>query len=111
IVSQFARGLSAIDSPRERESIAELYLVAGRRAKASSAYASARVYFATGRMLLDEDSWARCYQLTFDLELNGAECDIVAGEWAAAEERLAGLAQHVTTLADQVPVVCLSVLM
>ena len=42
--------------------------------------------------------------------MNCAECEIIGGELAIAEERLTRLAPHVTALSDQVQVVCLSVL-
>jgi predicted ATPase/signal transduction histidine kinase len=111
IVNQFARGISAIDSPAERELVAELHLTAGMRAKASSAYASALAYFAAGRALLGEESWERRYQLTLELELNRAECEIVRGELGIAEERLAALSQHAAGLTDRSQVVCLAVLL
>ena len=54
IVNQLDRGTVLIDSLEEREQVAELNLVAGKRAKASTAYASARTYFVAGRALLAE---------------------------------------------------------
>ena len=41
IVNQLDRGAALIDTPEEREQVAELNLMAGKRAKASTAYASA----------------------------------------------------------------------
>ena len=111
IVNQFARGSSAIDSPAERELAAELYLAAGLRARASSAYASALAYFAAGRVLLGDRGWEHRYQLTLDLEVNRAACEIVVGELDVAEERLARLAEHAAGLGDQSQVVCLAVLL
>jgi predicted ATPase/signal transduction histidine kinase len=111
IVNQFARGVSAIDSPAERELVAELHLAAGKRAKASSAYASALAYFAAGGVLLGDDSWERRYQLTLELQLNLVECEIVRGELGVAEARLAALSQRAIGLTDQSQVVCLSVLL
>ena len=105
IVNQFARGLPAIALDSEREMVAELYLAAGRRAKGSSAYASALAYFSSGRTLLGDHAWARRSDLTLELELNCAECEIIVGELATAEDRLARLAPHVTRLPDQVQVV------
>src|SRR5262249_18033680 len=45
IVNQLNRGAALISSRDERERLAELNLIAGKRAKASSAYASALTYF------------------------------------------------------------------
>src|SRR4029077_1383518 len=63
IVGQFNRGAALIASLDEREQLAELNLVAGRRAKASTAYASALNYLAAGAALLPEDSWERLREL------------------------------------------------
>ena len=66
--------------------MAELNLIAGKRAKTSSAYASAQAYFAAGTALLGRRQLGTSYRLTFDLELNRAECEIVGAELAVAEE-------------------------
>jgi predicted ATPase/signal transduction histidine kinase len=111
IANQFDRGVSAIDSLAERELVAELNLVAGKRAKMSSAHASALAYFTAGRALLDEVSWQQRYRLLFELELNRAECEIVAGELALAEQRLNELSARAQGLGDRADVVCLAVLL
>ena len=56
IVDQLNRGAALITSPDERERLAELNLLAGRRARASAAYASALTYLAAGAALLSEDT-------------------------------------------------------
>ena len=55
IVGQFNRGAALIASLNEREQVAELNLVAGKRAKASAAYVSALNYLAAGTALLPEN--------------------------------------------------------
>src|SRR5262245_23320895 len=92
IVNQFNRGASLIISQDEREQLAELNLAAGKRAKASSAYASALMYFTAGAALLPEEAWERRQGLAFELELHPADCEVYAGTLQAAEERLAALA-------------------
>jgi PAS domain S-box-containing protein len=52
IVNQLNRGAVLIASEDEREQLAELNLIAGRRAKASTAFASALKYFTDGAALL-----------------------------------------------------------
>src|ERR1700722_19463891 len=70
IVNQLNRGAALITSRDEREQLAEFNLLAGQRAKASAAYASALTYLIAGATLLPEDSWERRYELAFALELN-----------------------------------------
>jgi predicted ATPase len=100
IVNQLNRGTALIDSLEERERVAELNLRAGKRAKTSAAYASALIYFVTGRGLLAEDSWEHRYTLTFALELQRAECEFLIGDFAAAEERLSTLSRRAADLVD-----------
>jgi predicted ATPase/signal transduction histidine kinase len=94
IVNQLDRGAALIDLREERERVAELNLMAGTRAKSSTAYASALSYFGAGRALLAEDGWERRHELTFRLEYHRAECELLTGHRAAAEERLAMLAER-----------------
>src|SRR5882672_10432129 len=58
IVNQLNRGAALMTSPREKTQLAELNLIAGRRAKTSTAYRSALNYFSTGIGLLGDDLWA-----------------------------------------------------
>ncbi len=100
IVDQLNRGASLISTPDEREQLAEFNLIAGQRAKASTAYAAALTYLAAGAALLAEDSWERRYELSFALELHRAECEFLTGALAEAEARLAELARRAATLPD-----------
>src|SRR5271166_6309770 len=104
IVSQLNRGKVLIDSQEERERVAELNLVAGKRAKTSTAYASALTYFVAGRALLTEQSWERRYALIFALEFQQAECELLTGEFAAAEKRLSILSRRAADLVDRAAV-------
>jgi predicted ATPase len=104
IVNQFDRGTALIDSLDEREQVAKLNLIAGKRAKASTAYASALTYLAAGRALLPADNWERKYQLTFALEFNQAECEFLIGALAPAEERLSMLSQRAENRVDMAAV-------
>src|SRR6266481_2946304 len=100
IVNQLNRGVALISSPDEREELAELNLIAGKRAKDATAYASALTYLGAGRALLPEDCWERCGALTFALELHRAECEFLTGDFAAAEGRLSGLSKRTRRLVD-----------
>ena len=109
IVNQLNRGAVLISAQEERDQLAEFNLIAGKRAKASTAYASAQTYLTTGAALLGEDSWQRRHELTFALELNRAECEFLTGELAAAEDRLSLLSRRASSLAGLASVTCLRV--
>ncbi len=101
IVNQLNRGASLITSAEEREQLAELNLVAGKRAKASSAYVSALTYLAAGTALSPEGGWERRQGLAFELQLHTADCEIYGGGLQAAELRLAALARRAVRWVDR----------
>jgi predicted ATPase len=106
IVNQLNRGAALITSRDEREQLAELNLIAGKRAKASTAYASALTYLTAGAALLAEDCWDRRYELAFALELNRAECEFLTGALAEAEQRLTALSARAATTVERASVTC-----
>jgi PAS domain S-box-containing protein len=107
IVNQLNRGAALITSSEERVQVAALNLMAGKRAKDSTAYASALTYLDKGCALLAEDSWARQYRLRFDLEFHRAECEFLTGERGPAESRLSALSSRATNLIDRAATTCL----
>jgi predicted ATPase len=107
IVNQLNRGAALITSWDEREQLAELNLIAAKRAKAASAYTAALTYLAIGGTALPEDAWERCYQLMFAIEINRAECEFLTGDLAAAEERLSSLSHGAANLVDKGAAACL----
>ena len=107
IVNQLNRGAALITSKDEREELAGFNLTAGKRAKVSSAYASALTYLSAGAALLTDDCWERRHELAFALELNRAECEFLTGELTAAEERLAALSARAANTVERAAVACL----
>ncbi len=100
IVNQLNRGTGLISNPDERVRLAELNLLAGRRAKAATAFAMAHAHFAIGEAMLPPNHWEQHYALSFTLALQRAECEFLAGERATANARLAELATRATNLPD-----------
>jgi PAS domain S-box-containing protein len=109
IVNQLNRGAALTTSQEERDQIAELDLVAGKRAEVSTAYASALNYLIAGAALLADDSWERRHELTFALELHRAECEFLVGEMAIAADRLTMLSSRAANTIEQAIVTCLRV--
>ncbi len=109
IVNQLNRGAALITSRAERDQLAELNLIAGGRAKATIAYASALTYFTAGAALLSEESWEHQYELRFGLELRLAECEFLTGALPDAEQRLKVLSTHAASTVDRATVACLLV--
>lgn len=109
IVSQLNRGAALIVSRDEREELARLNLVAGKRAEASTAYAAALNYLSTGAALLADDIWERQRELAFALEMGRAECEFLTGDLAATEARLAALSGRTASMIEQAAVTCLQI--
>ena len=100
IVNQLNRGAALITSRDEREQLAELNLIAGQRAKASTAYASALTYLTAGDACCRRTAGSADTSSPFALELHRAECEFLTGALAAAEERLSMLPSRAGRLVD-----------
>jgi PAS domain S-box-containing protein len=107
IVNQLNRGAALITSRDEREQLANLNLLAGQRAKATTAYVSALTYLTAGEALLPENSWERRHELTFALALHRGECEFLTGALAEAEQRLAALSSRAANTMERATVACL----
>src|SRR5256884_2600996 len=107
IVNQLNRGAALITSRDERVQFAELNLLAGQRAKATTAYASALTYLTAGEALLPRDSWKRRHELAFALALHRGECEFLTGAVAEAEQRLAALSSRAANTVERATVACL----
>ena len=92
VVNQFDRAFHLVTSVEERERVAELNLIAARRAKNSIAYGAAIKYLAAGSAMLTEASWGQRYDLIFSIEYLTAECELLIADMEAAEKRLSMLA-------------------
>jgi predicted ATPase len=98
-----------ITSRDECEQLAEFNLLAGRRAKATTAYASALTYLAAGAALLPDDSWEGRQELRFALELHRAECEFLTGALVEAEQRPNALSTRAASTLERANIVCLYV--
>ena len=89
--------------------MATINLRAGRKAKASAAYASALAYFSAGVALLDENDWSSQYELTFNLWLERAECEFLTGALDTAGQLIEQLLPRVASKVDEAAVYNLKV--
>jgi predicted ATPase/signal transduction histidine kinase len=109
IVNQLNRAISVLAVPEERDQLAEFNLIAGKRARASSAYVSALHYLTTGAALVAGDDWEPRHELKFALELNRAHCEFASGAVSDAEQRSHRLALRAVTAEELATVACLQV--
>ncbi|MEH2441390.1 trifunctional serine/threonine-protein kinase/ATP-binding protein/sensor histidine kinase [Nostoc sp.] len=85
IVNQLNEGVDIIHEQSQKNELAQLNLIAGKKAKASTAYRASVKYFTLGRKLLAEESWQNNYQLIFNLVRESAECEYLTGDFNQAE--------------------------
>src|SRR6202047_3149728 len=111
VANQFNRGAALLVDQDEKAQVATINLRAGRKAKASAAYASARAYFSAGMALLDERDWGSQYELTFSLWLERAECEYLSGDFDRAGQLIGELLQRGASKVDQAAVYHLKVLL
>jgi len=87
IVDHLNLAWELITDESERVELARLNLDAGKKAKASTAYAAAlEQYFTTGIEMLPGDAWEKHYDLTFSLYRERSECEYLCGNFEKAEE-------------------------
>jgi len=109
IVHQLNLGMGLMEDREEREYLAGLNLMAGKRARASSAYASALAYLSLGESLLTRESWRRRYSLAFELALARAECEFLTGDLTTAERRLSSLSRRAADSEERAAIACLRI--
>ncbi|AHJ27091.1 AAA family ATPase [Nodularia spumigena CS-584] len=104
LVNQFNIAIPLIHLPAERQQLAEMNLVAGRKAVKSMAYPSALKYLNTGIKLLADDSWETQYQLTLALYETAADVAYLGRNFEEMEELGEVILQRAKTVLEKVKV-------
>ncbi|MFY1826629.1 AAA family ATPase [Myxococcus fulvus] len=110
IVDQLDLGEGLVRDPAEHLRLAELNLLAGRKAKASAAYQAAFHYLTVGRRHLPDAAWVEHSELTFGLQRELAECAYLTGQYAAAEALIREAMEHAPSRSVQLELYCLRAL-
>ncbi|MDO9404856.1 MAG: AAA family ATPase [Polaromonas sp.] len=87
-----------------RDRLAELNLIAARRAKTCAAYEAALHYLRKGLQLLAPSSWNDRYIVAFALHINHAECEVATRHAEGAERLLEQLLPHAQSFPDRAAV-------
>jgi PAS domain S-box-containing protein len=88
----------------ERDKIANLNLIAGKKAKASGAYDAAVKYLTVGRELLAGSSWQEQYELTLNIYVEMIESAYLNGEFELVEKLADAVIKQAKTLTDKLKV-------
>src|SRR5919202_3328201 len=104
IVNQLNIGVNLITQQTERDELAQLNLIAGRKAKASTAYAAAKMYLAVGIRVLPAKAWQSQYQLALALHEEAAEAAYLSGDFEQMEQWADTVLEQARSLLDKVKV-------
>jgi predicted ATPase/signal transduction histidine kinase/CheY-like chemotaxis protein/tRNA A-37 threonylcarbamoyl transferase component Bud32 len=104
IVNQLNFGIEAIDVQLERDKLAQLNLIAGKKAKASAAWEPAWNYLRIGRDCLSADSWKSQYELTLTLYVEAIQVASSQGNFEEMERLASIVLQQATSLLDKVEI-------
>jgi predicted ATPase/signal transduction histidine kinase/tRNA A-37 threonylcarbamoyl transferase component Bud32/PAS domain-containing protein len=104
ITNQLNQGRDLIKQQSERDHLAQLNLLAGEKAKASSAYSSALGYFEISLELLENQSWQTQYELSLNLYSLAAEAAYLNGRFEQMEQWANIVLENAKTVVDKINV-------
>jgi predicted ATPase/signal transduction histidine kinase/CheY-like chemotaxis protein/tRNA A-37 threonylcarbamoyl transferase component Bud32 len=104
LVNQLNYGTDLLASDVEKYQLAELNLIAGRKAQAATAYDSALRYLKVGLGLLATSSWDEQYDLALALHQQAAEAAFLSGDFEYMEQLAVVVLQQAKTQLDKVKV-------
>ncbi|MBW4646168.1 MAG: AAA family ATPase [Goleter apudmare HA4340-LM2] len=102
IVNQLNVGVQLITQNHQLEQLVQLNLMAGRKAKNSTAYAAAVSYLNMGLEILTTNSWQTHYDLTLALHIENIEAQYLKANFAAATALTEIVLKQANNLLDRV---------
>ncbi|MEG4188746.1 serine/threonine-protein kinase PknK, partial [Microcoleus sp. Pol17_C1] len=104
LVNQLNYGTTLVVEQQEREELAQLNLIACRKARSATAYQAAREYATVGLQLLGTDAWERHYEMTLSLHDLAAEVAFLAGDFEQMHQWIEAVIDRAKTPLEQVQV-------
>ncbi|MFB2978768.1 AAA family ATPase [Microseira sp. BLCC-F43] len=104
IVNQLNIGIEFIERQSEKNQLAQLNAIAGKKAKASNAYEAAVKYLNLGLELLAPDSWRCQYDLTLELYVETTDAEYLNTNFDRANQLSTIVLSQAKNLLEKVPV-------
>jgi predicted ATPase len=104
LAEHFGLGAGLIDDPAERLEVANLCMVAGRRAREAMSYDTARRFLRTGLGLVSGDGWHTSYELMRDLAMTAVEVEYRDSNLDAARRLSDEILANARDLLDRIAV-------
>ncbi|MBN3927649.1 AAA family ATPase, partial [Nostoc sp. NMS4] len=104
IVNQLNTGRSLIVEQAEQIKLAQLNLIAGLKAKTSTAYTTAADYLKTGTKLVGLQGWQHSYKLTFSFYRQLAEVEFLCGNFDQSVELVEQILSRAKDVSEQAEV-------
>ncbi|MEA5533919.1 AAA family ATPase [Crocosphaera sp. XPORK-15E] len=103
LVNQLNLGKKLIHNQSECYQLANLNLIAGKKAKLSAAYQPAFNYLQIGiDLLTDQENWIKKYQLILELHLEAAESAYLYNNFEAMEQLINTIVKNAQSILDKV---------
>ncbi len=102
LVNHWNIGADTLTDQQEKNYVADLNLIAGRKARTSAAYQQALAYFEKGMALLAPDCWKNHYNFSLELYDEASEVAFLCGEMDTVEQLVATILKNARTTKDAI---------
>lgn len=104
LVNQLNHGIALVTQLAERDQLAQLNLMACRKARSTTAYQAGRTFSSTGILLLGSQGWQRQYKMSLELHELAADLAALCGDAVAMEQLIETVLLQTQNLLEQVNV-------
>lgn len=104
IVNNLNQGIDLITQQSDKDELASLNLIAGRKAKLATAYEATLKYLTVGLELLAESSWQSHYDLTLNIHLEALEAEYLNTKFEQASQLSEIILANANTLLEKIKV-------